>query len=224
LLIKGFIYSPVIGRVGVGERVFGYARVSVAGEDVMNQVKAIEEYCRARGYDLLMVFKDVVTGVSNPMERPEFRNMVRYAVDNGVRRIVVYDLSRLGRSVFELFNTLKILRDYGLVVEFVKHQELAGMDERSFTVFVTTIGLAAQLEREFMHQRLEQARLAGKKTGRRPVEIPEDLVREYLSKGLSKKDIHRLLIARGHLKYKEKGEEKALSYSRFLRRLKVMGL
>jgi len=208
----------------VGERVFGYARVSVAGEDIMNQVRAIEEYCRAKGYDLVMVFKDVVTGASNPMERPEFRNMIRYAVDNGVRRIIVYDLSRLGRSVFELFSTLKTLRDYGLVVEFVRHQELADMDERSFTVFVTAIGLAAQLEREFMHQRLEQARLAGKRIGRKPVEIPVDVVEKYLSKGLSKKDVYRLLVAQGHLKYREKGEERVLSYTHFLKRLKVLGL
>mgnify|MGYP001772530665 CR=1 FL=1 len=224
MLIKGSIHRPVVGWMGVGERVFGYARVSVAGEDITNQVKAIEDYCRARGYDLLMVFKDVVTGVSNPLERPEFRNMVRYAVENGIRKIVVYDLSRLGRSVFELFNTLRVLKEHGLLVEFVKHQELAGMDERSFTVFVTAIGLAAQLEREFMHQRLEQARLAGKRIGRRPVEIPVELVERYLSKGLSKKDVYRLLVAQGHLRYREKGEERVLSYTRFLKRLKVLGL
>jgi len=208
----------------MGERVFGYARVSVQHEDIMNQVKAIEEYCRSRGYDLIMVFKDTVTGVTNPLERPEFANMLRYAAESGVKRIVIYDLTRLGRSIFEIFTALKMLHDRGLAVEFVRHPELSNMDERSFTVFVTAIGLAAQLEREFMHQRLEQARLAGKRIGRKPADIPVDLVRRYLSKGLSKRDVYRLLVSQGYLRYREGGEEKVLSYHQFLRRLKVYEL
>jgi len=133
-------------------------------------------------------------------------------------------LSRLGRSIYELFTALKMMRDYGLVVEFVKHPELNNMDEKSFTVFVTAMGLVAQLEREFMRQRMEQARLAGKRIGRRPVEIPLDLVRKYLEKGLSKKDAYRLLVSQGYLKYREKGVDKTMSYTQFLRRLKVLGL
>jgi len=210
--------------VELGERVFGYARISVQHEDIMNQVKAIEEYCRSRGYDLVMVFKDVVTGVSSPMERTEFSNMIRYASSSGVRKIVIYDLSRLGRSIYELFTALKMMRDYGLTVEFVKHPELNNMDDKSFTTFVTAMGLAVQLEREFTRQRMEQARLAGKHIGRRPVDVPVDLVRKYLEKGLSKKDAYRLLVSQGYLKYREKGVEKTMSYTQFLRRLKVAGL
>jgi len=203
-------------------RALGYARVSVSSEDIRNQVIAIQDYCRRKGYELLKIFTDTVTGVSSPMDRPEFRRMLIYAKELGVHRIVVYDLSRLGRSLTELFRALKILRDNGIIVEFIRHQELLDMDERSFTVFVTTLGLAVQLEREFMHQRLEQARLTGKHIGRKPVEIPEDLVRKYLSKGLSKKDVYRLLVGQGYLRYREKGEEKTLTYYQFLRRLKVM--
>jgi len=205
-------------------RVFGYARVSVSHEDINNQIKAIEDYCARKGYELLKIFTDTMTGVSSPIDRPEFRKMLTYAKELGVNRIIVYDLSRLGRSLSELFATLKILKDNGIVVEFIKHQELLDMDERSFTIFVTTIGLAVQLEREFMHQRLEQARIAGKHIGRKPVEIPIDLVKRYLSKGLSKKDVYRLLVSQGYLKYKVKGEERTMTYYQFIRRLKVAGI
>lgn len=206
------------------ERVFGYARVSVSHEDIENQVKAIEEYCREVGYELLKVFKDTVTGVSNPLDRPEFRKMIDYASDLGIRKVVVYDVSRLGRSLSELFNTLKILSNNGIIVEFVKHRELSGMDERSYTVFITALGLAVQLEREFMRQRLESARRAGKRIGRPPVELPVDTIKKYLDKGLSKKDVYRLLVSQGYLRYTEKGEEKTLSYHQFLRKLKVHNL
>ena len=218
------VYIVITGVLAMGVKVFGYARISVSHEDVRNQIKAIEDYCRNKGYELLKVFTETVTGVSRPMERPEFRKMITYSREIGVNRIIVYDLSRLGRSLSELFTTLKILKDNGIIVEFIKHQELLNMDERSFTIFVTAIGLAVQLEREFMHQRLEQARRTGKHIGRKPVEIPVDLVKRYLSKGLSKKDAYRLLASQGYLKYKEKGEERTLSYYQFIRRLKVMGL
>ncbi len=48
----------------------GYARVSTEGEDVSNQVKAIEDYARANGIELIGVFKDVgVSGAKPAMER-----------------------------------------------------------------------------------------------------------------------------------------------------------
>ena len=61
-----------------------------------------------------------------------------------------------------------------------------------------------------------------KRLGRRPVEIPVDLVKKYLRMGLSKKAVYELLKAQGHLRYTEKGQTRALSYDRFVKRLKQL--
>ena len=205
----------------MGERVIGYARISVAHEDINNQISAIEKYCEEKGYELLTVLQDTVTGVSNPLDRPEFRKLVEYCNNLGINKVIVYDLSRLGRNIGELHTALKILDNNGVIVEFVRHPELANMNETSFEVFVIAMGLAAQLERESMRQRLEAARRSGKRIGRPPVEIPIDTVKKYLEKGLSKKDVYRLLVGQGLLRDR-KG--RVLTYVHFIRRLKEEGL
>ena len=55
-------------------------------------------------------------------------------------------------------------------------------------------------------------------------QIPIDVVRQYLSMGLTKKAIYRLLVQQGLLRYQERGVVKVLSYNQFLVRLKALGL
>jgi len=70
---------------------------------------------------------------------------------------------------------------------------------------------------------MERARAEGKQLGRKPVEIPLELVRKYRRQGLPKTVIYKLLVSQGYLRYTE-GEEKVLSYDRFVKRLKKLGL
>jgi len=205
------------------ERVLGYARVSVSSEDLENQRRAIEEYAREKGYDLLAVVEDTVTGASNPLERPAFRKLLELARMLGVRRVIVYALDRLTRGgVGEAYETLRLLRENGLTVEFVRERGVDLSDPILFDTFVFAFGLAARLEREAMHRRLEAARRAGKRIGRPPYEIPWERVRQYLEKGLSVKDVYRLLVADGYLRRRTKdGRTVVMSYRRFLERVKM---
>jgi hypothetical protein len=52
----------------------GYARVSTEGEDIENQVHAIEDYAKTNNLTLVGVFKDVgVSGAKPALEREGFR-------------------------------------------------------------------------------------------------------------------------------------------------------
>jgi len=77
----------------------GYARVSTEAEDVENQVKAIEEYAKASGIELIGVFKDIgVTGARPALEREGFRQMLNALANMPmVKAVIIYDISRLGR-------------------------------------------------------------------------------------------------------------------------------
>ena len=207
----------------MGERVLGYARVSVAHEDLENQRRAIEEYCRERGYDLLAVVEDTVTGASSPMEREGFRKLIELARLLNVRKVVVYSLDRLARGgVAEAYETLSVLRSHGIVVEFVRERNVDLSNPIIYDTFVFAFGLAAELERKAMRERLEAARRAGKRVGRPAYEIPWDKVKAYLAKGLTVKDVYRILVADGYLKRRTKdGREVVMSYRRFLDRVKM---
>jgi len=67
---------------------------------------------------------------------------------------------------------------------------------------------------------LERLKKEGKLYHRPRTPIPYDLVKKLRSTGLSWKDVYRVLVSMGHLRYKEKGQEKIMSYDWFLRRIK----
>lgn len=207
----------------MAEKVLGYARISVGHEDLENQKAAIEEFCRERGYDLLTVVEDTVTGVSNPMEREGFRKLVELANMLNVRKVVIYALDRIARGgVQEAYETLAILRNHGIQVEFVREKDIDLSNPLVYDTFVFAFGLAARIERQAMRERLEAARKAGKKIGRPAYDIPWDRVRAYLAKGLNIKDVYRILVADGYLKRRTKdGREVVMSYRRFLDRVKM---
>ena len=214
----------------------GYARVSVEAEDVENQVKAIEDYARVSGIELIGVFRDVgVSGAKPAMEREGFRQMLTALANMPmVKAVIIYDISRLGRDMLDVIETYRYLtEELGLSVMFVKHPELnvvhgTPLGEAIRKATLALLGVAAEIERALISERtrtgLARARAQGKHVGRRGAEIPVEEVREYLSMGLTKKAVYKLLVKQGKLRYREQGQEKVLSYNWFLQRLKKLGM
>ncbi|MEM5816088.1 MAG: recombinase family protein [Candidatus Aenigmatarchaeota archaeon] len=212
------------------QKALGYARISLESENIENQILELEKFAELNNFDLVEVFKDIgVSGGKSALEREGFKKTLETSNLLNIKTIIVYDLTRLGRDLFDLVNTYKFLLEQGFNVLFVKHPELnakpnSPVSEALRRALLTMLGIVSELERAFIIERtkagLERAKREGKKLGRKLVNIPIDKVQEYLRKGLSKKDIYRLLIDMGFLRYKEKGIEKVLSYDRFLKRLK----
>jgi len=214
----------------------GYARVSLEGEDVGNQVKAIEEYAKANGLQLVGVFKDVgVSGAKPALEREGFRQMLAALANMPmVKAVIIYDISRLGRDMVDVIETYRHLTEgLGLSVMFVKHPELnvvqgTPLGEAIRKATLALLGIAAEVERALISERtrtgLARARALGRHVGRKGTEIPVEEVKEYLAMGLTKKATYRILVKQGKLRYIEKGQERVLTYNWFLQRLKKLGM
>lgn len=215
-------------------RALGYARVSIPEERIENQIQAIEDFCRASNIELIKVFQDIgVSGSKHAFEREGFKQLLEASKLLDIKTIVIYDLTRLGRDLFDLIETYRKLLEEGYNVLFVKHPELntkpnSPIGESLRKALLTVLGVVADLERAFIRERtiqgLARARREGKRLGRKPVEIPLDKVKKYLRMGLSKKAIHELLKEQGYLRYREKGELRVLSYDRFVKRLKTLSI
>jgi len=215
-------------------RALGYVRVSLPEEDPRNQEVAIEEFARRSELELLKIFRDVgVSGSKRAFEREGFRQMIEVARALDIKTIVVFDLTRLGRDLFDLVETYQALLKDGFTVLFVKHPELnaqpdSPLGEALRRAILVLLGVVAEMERAFISERtkaaMERARAEGKQLGRRPVEIPVELVKKYRRQGLPKTAIYKLLVSQGYLRYTEKGVARVLSYDRFAKRLKKLGL
>jgi len=171
----------------------GYARVSVASEDIENQVKNLQQYAEKNNIKLAAVFKDELSGASNPLEREAFKAMLKYCEDNNVRTILMLDLSRLGRSLPEAAELIKKLNEEGYRIIFTKYDLQADPKTIAGKAVIYALLMAAEFERDFMLMRLEAAKARGKTIGRPRKQVNMRKVKYYMKKGLSIRAIAKIL-------------------------------
>ena len=152
-----------------------YARVSSIGDrqSTDRQVKDLTDYAVYKGYKVLGVYTEHISGAKKNGERPVFREAVeRCKVEaqnqipkSGMRSCVILlvsELSRLGRNAFEVLETVKELADSGINLYMQKEQMTLLGDDGKPSIFapimLATLSTCAQLERDSISFRLNSGR------------------------------------------------------------------
>lgn len=131
-----------------------YARQSVDREDSISIESQIELCLREVGNNAHRVFRDKGYSGKNT-ERPDFQEMMAAVRSGGVRRIIVYRLDRISRSVLDFANVISELQKYG--VEFVSITERFDTSTPIGKAMLMIVMVFAQLERETIQQRVIDA-------------------------------------------------------------------
>ena len=141
-----------------------YARVSSTGErqSTARQVADLTNYASSNGLKVLKVYEEHISGAKRNTERAVLAECINYAVTNGVELVLFSELSRCGRAVWEVLDTIRTLKDNGINAYFQKEGlSLFGADGREnpyLAVMVSVLGVCAQLERENITYRLNSGR------------------------------------------------------------------
>ena len=193
------------------KRTVAYCRVSTNSQDVSSQLLAIKEAIQISGDALVQVYEDVgISGTQSRTNRPALDQMLRDAKDGKFDKVVVYDLSRLGRSMSNLISTLQDLDQAGVDIHLLKNgiQTDSAGGRMLFGIF----GSIAAWERELIVERVKSgianARAKGVRLGRPSNCNPQTkaTVLELRSKGMSIRKICGLLRI-GVAKYYEFARE-----------------
>lgn len=147
-----------------------YCRVSTTSQNVASQREQLLRYCSSRGWEIVSEFVD--EGISgDALSRPGFESMLQAAYKGCFEVIVVYQLSRLGRSLTQLLTTIQGLTEHGVGVTSVS-ENISTADEGSpFTkVALAIFGALAEVELELIRERVrsgvDRAMANGVKFGR----------------------------------------------------------
>ena len=141
-----------------------YARVSSTGErqSTSRQVADLTNYASLNGLKVVEVYEEHISGAKRNEERAVLTECINYAVTNGVEVVLFSELSRCGRAVWEVLDTIRTLKDNGINAYFQKEGlSLFGADGREnpyLAVMVSVLGVCAQLERENITYRLNSGR------------------------------------------------------------------
>lgn len=187
-----------------------YARVSSVGErqNTERQVKDLMEYASYMNYDVLKVYEEHISGAKKNSERAVLQEAIDYCILNKVDILLSSELSRIGRSSFEVLETVKKLID-NKVNLYLQKEQMTLLDEKGepsmfVPVTLACLSCSASLERENIQYRLNSGRRLyierGGRLGRRvgSVKTREQKEQEYkdvltyLRKGYKVKDTAKL--------------------------------
>lgn len=187
-----------------------YARVSSTTDrqNTARQVADLNAYATANGLTVAKTFEEKVSGAAKNDERPVLCECLDYCEQNGVGVLLISELSRLGRNVWEVLENVKRCMDSGLNVHFQKEAfnlfNADGSPSPFAPVVISCLGMAAQLERENIQFRLNSGRARyieqGGKLGRSvgSTKSDEQVIQEYpevvkqLRKGKPIRDIAKI--------------------------------
>lgn len=188
---------------------FAYLRVSTEEQTVQNQKLVLEKWAQESGYQILDFFEDsAVSGKVPATQRRGFHDMLELVKTAQIDAVVVYELSRVGRTFWDTLDAIKAIEQYAPLISCSPRESFLQTTEPSVRkLMLGILTWVAEREREMLVQRtkdgMERARVAGKGIGRPQKVLDKDQLISMLAENQPKARIARSLGVSKATLYKE---------------------
>ncbi len=189
-------------------RICLFIRVSTLAQDYQRQILELTEFCRQKHHTVAETIATKITGTKTFHEREDLQKLFKSAEARTFDKVLVTEISRLGRSAKDIRNTIDFLHSKKIAVVFRNLGGLESLDDNGRESFVTNIIIAiyselAQEEKRILSDRIKSglvnARHKGKRIGRpQGKQDDQTLLKKYprlaadLKKGLSLSQCQKL--------------------------------
>ena len=138
---------------------------SAGKQDTERQVKELTEFAKEYNIEIAKVFQDYQSGATPNRDRRFLQECLRYCtvVNKNVNCVLMSEVSRLGRDVWEMTELAKFFHDHHLNVYF-KRENLNmfnndGSENTLFTMLFAMFSKFAENERTAIKERLQSLSL-----------------------------------------------------------------
>ena len=171
-----------------------YSRVSTSSQTTDNQTQELLAVADRNSWNIEAVYSDVISGAKE--KRPELDALMQSVIRREVDVVLIWDISRLGRSLQHLLKLLEEFHAKGVDVYF--HQQGIDTTTPAGKLMFQMCGAFAEFERGMIQERvkagLERAKAQGKKLGAPTVpEKTATKAKEMYEVGMSFRKIGREL-------------------------------
>lgn len=141
-----------------------YARVSSTTDrqSTERQVADLSKYASANNIEVVKVFEEHISGATRNEKRAVLNSAIDFAISEKIDIVLLSELSRLGRSVYELQEIVKKLVDNSINCFFQKEGfsilNADGSQNIITPILISVLGVCSQLERENIAYRLASGR------------------------------------------------------------------
>lgn len=185
-----------------------FARVSTNVQDYDRQVNELTVLAKSNGWSVEAVFAEKISGAKANTERTELLNMISYVESNHIDKVLVTELSRLGRDTLQVLEVIEMLnkKEISLYIQNYAIETLTkeGKINAMSQFLITILAEVARMERKTIRERVESGynnyRANGGKVGRKTgyKKAEEAMKTQYieeiklLRKGYSLRNISKL--------------------------------
>ena len=185
-----------------------FCRVSTRVQDYQRQLNDLTELATLKGWSVEQSFCETISGVTSNAKRKELVAMLDYIAKNNIEKVMVTELSRLGRDTLQVLEVIEILNEarVSLYIQNYNIETLTpdGKINAMSQFLVTILAEVAKMERRTIRERMESGYdnfiKAGGRVGRKPgyrktddlllIEYAEEL--RLLKKGISLRNVSKL--------------------------------
>ncbi len=188
---------------------FGYLRVSTEDQTILNQKLFLQKWALEHGYTVIDFFEDTSTSGKIPaIKRKAFQELLSIARDAAIDAVLVYELSRVGRTFWDTLDAIKAIEEYAPLISCSPRESFLENTEPSIRrLMIGILTWVAEREREMLVQRtkdgMARAKASGITVGRPKKTVDKDkLIRLLLANTPRTKIAGALGVSRATL-YKE---------------------
>ena len=143
-----------------------YSRVSTDKQTTENQTRELLAVAERNDWTVEAVYSDVISGAKD--KRPELDTLMTSVLRREIDIVLIWDISRLGRSLQHLLQLIEEFHSKKVDVYF--HQQKIDTTTPAGKMWFSICGAVAEWERGMVQERiklgLERAKAQGKKLGR----------------------------------------------------------
>jgi len=155
-----------------------YSRVSTNEQTVENQLRVLREVAEKRGLEVVREISDEgISGAKGRNERPGFDELIKGSVKNEWDIILVWDVSRLGRSLKHLVSFLEDIQSARC--DMYIHQSGIDTSTASGKMMFGMLSVFSEFERSMIRERViagqQRAKSEGKHIGR-PTNVNDGII------------------------------------------------
>ena len=189
-------------------RVCIYCRVSTSKQDTDHQLRALRDFAKKNGYEVVKEFTEKISGAKKIYDRMALTELMEYVRENEIDKILIFECSRLSRRASDFLNIIEELNELGVSLYILQNGLETLLPDGSVNPIASLVcGIIAQfnsMERTLIRARmaagyrnyLENGGVVGRKLHWRKKD--EDYKKEYLKEihllscGVSLKDCRKI--------------------------------
>jgi putative DNA-invertase from lambdoid prophage Rac len=151
-----------------------YCRVSTADQSCQRQERELRAYAKRLGCKVVGVFNETASGAKD--DRAERKRVMALAQRREIDAILVSELTRWGRSMIDLVQTLQALQSWKVSILAMNGLQF-DLTTPHGKLIASVLASLAEFERDLLRERvrsgLAAARARGVKLGRQPGQRPK---------------------------------------------------